>query len=334
MWKVYLRPRVLKLLRQVGLVPLAYRLVAIGDLRRRARKLGLLIEVAQDGSITVVDRGSRGDAPRAVRLAARHTPYAYDVVVCFDYSHDAVEPELVNGMQLVDYSSSRLHRLRPSGDLFRFTGLAEAEATTQVYLHHAQLQPGDLVLDLGAYCGASTVAFARAVGPTGHVFAMEPDPANAAALRENLERHGVANVTVCQAGVWSETTSLPFVAEGNMGSAVGVVLARGAPTGTVSVLSLADAAQQACEASGASRVAFIKMDIEGAELEALRTGASVLREHQPRLAIEPHAVASVRSTTDTTRIRILDLLGTCDYQWVLSTQGTGSHTLVMASPRR
>ena len=124
------------------------------------------------------------------------------------------------GVEVVDYSCAKVHCLRPSGDQFRFTGLAEAEATTRVYVDWALLQPGQLVLDLGAYCGGSTVAFARAVGAAGHVFAMEPDPTNASALRENLMRHGTTNVTVREAGVWGSTTRLPFVAEANMGSAL------------------------------------------------------------------------------------------------------------------
>jgi FkbM family methyltransferase len=112
-----------------------------------------------------------------------------------------------------------------------------------------QGQPGRVV-DFGAYCGGSTLAFARDVGPGGHVVAFEPDPANAAALRENVARHADGAVTVREAGVWSESAELEFAAEGNMGAAIASVLARPAATVCVPVLSLADAMSRACQVSG------------------------------------------------------------------------------------
>ena len=96
------------------------------------------------------------------------------------------------GVAVLDCRGARFHRLRPSGLSLRFTALPEPECTSETYLQHARLAPGDLVLDLGAYCGGTTLAFARAVGPGGHVVAFEPDPANAAALRENVARHAGA----------------------------------------------------------------------------------------------------------------------------------------------
>ena len=302
------------------------------DIRLRAKRVGLRLRVEPDGTITILDARTKAGS-RVVRLALKHAPYAYDVVACFDYTHDAVNPEVVDGVQIVDFSSSRLHRLRGSGELFRFTGLPEPEATTQVYLDHAALRPGDLVLDLGAYCGASTAAFARAVGPTGHVLAIEPDPANAAALRENIQRHALNNVTVREAGVWSVNMKLPFAAEGNMGSALGSLLPRAASTHIVDVIDLETAMQDACALSRLPRVAFIKMDIEGAEIEVLKSSEWVLRQHAPRLAIEPHAVHMARRTAEMTRRSMVEMLSMWGYRCDLSTQGTGGHTIVLASPR-
>ena len=72
-----------------------------------------------------------------------------------------------------------------------------------------------------------------------------------------------------------------------MGAAIASVLPRPAATVPVAMLSLADAVAFACEVSGLSRVAFIKMDIEGAEAAVLEQ-ADVLRVHRPRLVIELH----------------------------------------------
>ena len=229
-------------------------------------------------------------APRALWLRAEHAIYALGAIESFNYFHDAVEPVMTHGVAVVDCRSSRIHTLRPSGLALRFTGFPEPESTSETYLLHAGLDSGDLVLDLGAYCGGSTLAFAGVVGPAGRVVAFEPDPANAAALRENVARYAPGIVSVREAGVWHTTGELPFAAEGNMGAAIASVLPRPAATVPVAVLSLADAIAFACEVSGLPRVAFIKMDVEGAEVAALEH-AEILRVHRPRLTIELHWTA-------------------------------------------
>lgn len=241
-------------------------------------------------------------------------------------------PEMVDGAAVVDYGSVRLHRLRASGDEFLFTGFAEPEETTDVYVAHAQLSPGDLVLDLGAYCGASTVAFARRVGLTGHVVAFEPDPANAAALRENVARHGLANVTVVEAGIWRESTVLQFSSEGNMGSALAAVLPRAIDTRAVRVVSLEDAVRNACELTGLERVAFVKMDIEGAEVAALESARAVLREHVPRLAIEPHRTEIGAGLGTLNTNKVMSLLTAAGQSCSLALQGVGAHPLILSAP--
>ena len=66
-----------------------------------------------------------------------------------------------------------------------------------------------------------------------------------------------------------------------------------------------------------------KMDIEGAELKVLGTADDVLRQHRPRMAVEPHAIPSARRSTAMTRARVVELLTTAGYRCTLSTQGTG-----------
>ena len=171
-----------------------------------------------------------------------------------------------------------------------------------------RLSPGDLVLDAGAYCGASTIAFAKAVGLTGHVVALEPDPDNRAALYRNLREHGIRNVSVVDAGLWSETSVVSFVADGNLGSAVASVLPRRGRTLLARMLSLADALELARQLSGLPRVTFIKLDIEGAEVPVLRH-ADALRGNSPRLIIEPHRARGTDSLTDVAIISCLEAAG-------------------------
>lgn len=58
------------------------------------------------------------------------------------------------------------------------------------------LEPGMTVVDVGANVGFLTATMARAVGATGHLFAVEPAPGNLEILRHNLRANEIDNVTV------------------------------------------------------------------------------------------------------------------------------------------
>jgi FkbM family methyltransferase len=74
------------------------------------------------------------------------------------------------------------------------------------FIFRAHLRRGATVVDVGAHVGYYTVMAARAVGRRGRVFAVEPDPDNAALLLENVRRSGLRNVRVIRAAAWRETT--------------------------------------------------------------------------------------------------------------------------------
>ena len=69
------------------------------------------------------------------------------------------------------------------------------EATVQEAVA-GHLRPGSVFFDVGANVGFFTLLAARAVGPRGHIVAVEPMPENVAALRRNLERNHVPHERV------------------------------------------------------------------------------------------------------------------------------------------
>jgi len=134
----------------------------------------------------------------------------------------------------------------------------------------------EVFVDCGSFDGDSLHSFAEHWGGRfGHAFAFEPDPANRAALRLTIERMQLGD----------RATIMPY-AVGNL-------------NGAVSFVNSASAGSHFASDSGGSTVkcrklddidwpmapTYIKMDIEGAELEALRGAAETLRRHQPILAI-------------------------------------------------
>jgi ubiquinone/menaquinone biosynthesis C-methylase UbiE len=57
------------------------------------------------------------------------------------------------------------------------------------------IRRGDTIAEIGAGPGFWTVRLARVVGPSGHVYAVDPEPAMLGILRERLEKARVKNVT-------------------------------------------------------------------------------------------------------------------------------------------
>jgi FkbM family methyltransferase len=253
--------------------PLVHR-AAAWQVRRAVRAAGCDVRIAPDA--VDVRRGAQ-----VVRLSPRHFLFAPDVAAHFDAYWATVEPG--EQAQLRDFSVPARHFIPALGVHLWQSSLMEEVDIIQGYLMHAPPQQGETVFDLGSNCGASVLVFSRAVGPSGHVVAFEPDPINREMLRRNVEALALANVELRDAAVAGRTGRLRFNSEGSLGSALSHVVSRAglAKTIDVSALTLPDA----CAAAGRTPD-FIKMDVEGAETEVLEGARDWLRTHRPRWVID------------------------------------------------
>jgi FkbM family methyltransferase len=71
-----------------------------------------------------------------------------------------------------------------------------------------ELRPGMAVADIGANVGYFVRVMSQAVGASGHVTAVEPDPGNLALLRHNTEQPPAAPITVVPAAAWDTPGSV------------------------------------------------------------------------------------------------------------------------------
>jgi len=126
------------------------------------------------------------------------------------------------------------------------------------------LRPGDVVFDIGAYVGPYTLLASRLVGPSGRVYAFEPDPVAQALLERNVAVNQVLNVSVVPyaVGAYDGWGSLTFSALGD--STPRVVPAPDAATKSVPIVSLSTFCRQRN-----IRPDVIKIDVEGAEADVL-----------------------------------------------------------------
>lgn len=141
-------------------------------------------------------------------------------------------------------------------------------------------RPGDVVLDCGAAFGDISLQFAEAVGPGGLVLCFEPYHLFLRVYAANLALNpGLAGrIRLVERGVWDrDDETLSFI-EGGGGSCIDE---SGGASFKIRTTTLDTAVAQA----GLERVDFVKMDIEGAELRALKGAEGLLRRFRPRLAI-------------------------------------------------
>jgi FkbM family methyltransferase len=153
-----------------------------------------------------------------------------------------------------------------------------------------RLKPGMVFYDLGANIGFFSLLAARLVGAAGQVFSFEPDPEIAGRLRRNIARNGFINATVVEAGIWSASGNVNFVAadlsspDRGVGRFVaGESAAAGIPTRCVALDDFI---------RGAPTPDAIKCDVEGAEIEVFRGAEKLLEARRPLILCEMHSDAN------------------------------------------
>jgi FkbM family methyltransferase len=179
------------------------------------------------------------------------------------------------------------------------------------------IRPGALVLDIGANIGAHSLPLARAVGEDGLVVAIEPSDyafarlkANAAANSKLLPRLVLiqAALTADAAASTSEETVRFYSRWPLRGGGTDRHLKHlGTPeaAGAARFLTLDTLLQELRRGNAIERpVAFIKLDVDGHELDVLRGATHTLATEKPPILIEiaPHVQDEVPQRLD-------DLLG-------------------------
>ena len=134
--------------------------------------------------------------------------------------------------------------------------------------------PADVLVDCGAFDGDDIYDFVKAFPQYQRIYALEPDEKNICRLKENMQQDGIENVFPINKGVYKETTTLHFSADHGEASHL-------SDTGEAAIPVLAlDELLENCTDN-----IFIKMDIEGSEMDALTGAKEIISKKHPCLAI-------------------------------------------------
>jgi len=176
-----------------------------------------------------------------------------------------------------------------------FLGSYEPQETL---LLPALLRPGDTCVDVGAHWGYFSLLAAARVGRTGRVLAVEADPRVFATLEKTLTLNPGLPVEAMQVAAAAEPGTIilhGFDERGDNWGISSVATSQGGQRFEVRAEPL-DAILERC---GVAEVGLLKMDIEGAEVLALRGAERALRERRIRtmlLELHPPQIAALGGT--------------------------------------
>jgi FkbM family methyltransferase len=152
----------------------------------------------------------------------------------------------------------------------------------------AVLARGAVAIDIGASLGEWAVPLARAVGPTGRLFAFEPQPLAARALASTFRINNLLQAEAIEAAVSDrggmQDMAMPEIAS----SAVDSGRARiGAATVGETVASVRSVTVDAFAGEvGLTRLDLIKIDVEGHECAVLAGACNTLGRFRPAIVME------------------------------------------------
>lgn len=162
------------------------------------------------------------------------------------------------------------------------------------------IKDGDVALDGGALLGDHTIVYLKAVGDSGTVLAFEPNPIALECLKYNCPEAVIYPFALGEREE-SGNISMGSMENKNLGSA------QVYPVGPVRVMTL--------DGFNFQRLNFMKLDIEGMELAALRGGEETLRRCRPVVMAEiNHGVLAKRGINPDEIFQFMKSLG---YSWEL-----------------
>jgi len=139
-----------------------------------------------------------------------------------------------------------------------------------------RFKKGNVVVDAGARIGTFASKISAEVGAEGRIIAIEPEPRNYALLRKNIAANRWNNVTAIPKMLWSGPGQIPLYLSSNSAAHSAYCDPFYGSTGET-IRVEAETLDRILQQLGIESVDFIKMDIEGSEIQALKGMQETLR---------------------------------------------------------
>jgi len=142
----------------------------------------------------------------------------------------------------------------------------------QYFIKELRLGKNEVFIDGGASIGDTIIPFTRRCKEYKQIIAFEPDPASFEKLKQKYGNN--PRITLMNAGLYDKDGEILF--DGGKGQA-SKIADQGDFTDSIQIKTI--------DGLGLERVSFIKMDIEGAELNALKGAQKTILRDKPKMAI-------------------------------------------------
>lgn len=161
------------------------------------------------------------------------------------------------------------------------------------YQHFYKVKKEDVVIDAGANCGHLSVFFSKLVGEKGAIYAFEPDQFNIERIHKNirLNKDLSNNIKIEELLLWDENKMIDFYEAGTVGSSAVWI-----PDADKCVQKEAVRIDDWVQKKNIQKLDFIKMDIEGAEIEALEGCEHTIENLKPNFAIASYHIVDGEAT--------------------------------------
>lgn len=146
-----------------------------------------------------------------------------------------------------------------------------------------KVSAGDVFIDVGANVGFVSLIASSRVGPRGQVFSFEPNPGLVNRLKQTIARNGIANISVFETALGENAGTVRLIAGENHGTNR-ISVGDEAPSEKEVPLRRADDLLRGRIPDGVP--AFVKIDVEGAELGVLKGMPLLLQRPNTRFFVE------------------------------------------------
>lgn len=169
----------------------------------------------------------------------------------------------------------------PEAHLYKYADYTQITLEQKQYFDDNLLcfREGEVFVDGGCYDFGTSRILLDKIGKLGFcckkIYAFEPDKTNFDKCVRRIKETGFDDVELIQAGLWSSNAYVQFEALGS--NASHIIAEKEEIEEKVRVVAL--------DFQITEKITFIKMDIEGAELEALKGAKNLLQRYKPKLAI-------------------------------------------------
>jgi len=196
-------------------------------------------------------------------------------------------------------------------DLASFNFMKKEIFDSEIYKFNT-LNKKPYILDCGANIGLSVI-YLKFLYPESKIVAFEPDPEIFSVLRENIEKYSFSEVELIQKALWNKEENVQFCGEGADAGLLLDVDGERKVTNTVSTISL--------NAYLNEPVAFLKLDIEGAETTVIKDIQGKLNNVE-RIFVEYHSFVGQKQTLN----EIIEILTNANFRLHISSPGLTSNT--------